>query len=1138
MSQCLHCRKPCAEDAVFCEECQTRSENAFLITPINEPPSENEASPFSTIPLFESENNSTDQAVVRLNAAARQIEEESGGKRMRRSSRLAPLRDISADIQRASTPHLRITRQTTFDTQPDMDQVDRPEKEKELVAQKTDSSRTWQIQESSEDEKESDLWANSTDPLIARSRPTAAEAASIEEADIRRAQFENHTTLPYPSFQARPRRPRRAIWPIVFGVMVVLAVVVLVIDGLLLSFALNHAKHLTSVNGTPPTLTLSDNVANIGQTMSLQIAHFAPQTRVVLTHDIQETLFTTSQTTVLDIDASGEARASFAITTSWEPGSHLIVAEDITTRDTASAILQVGEAWPSRPPHLLLNVSALNLGAGVQGTATIQPLALHNAGSGSITWSVSSNQPWLLLAPQQGTFGSGQTISVAVQRNNMAPGKYQGVITISSSVDDPERLPVTMTVNALPPNAGPMISLSPPLFSFTSEDGLSTPQMQVLTLSNPGQQSLHWSITTGSTTATTIQNAYQQSSGGEVMPETDHKANDSSSWLNVVPASGTLASGQSTQVRIIANAQSVLPGVYMSTVTFNAVQGTQAYDTPQMAAIALTIQPHCGLLTGTGLLGFTAVVGQSNPSPHVLSLATTSSCSGEPINWRALPSANWISITPGNGEVKGTASSFASIAVNTAGLKPGKYNGLITFQVGKDTQTVVVQLTLQPPPAPSAPILGALPLSLNFSAVQGQANPTGQVVTITNNGGSPLKWETGLTMLTNSWITETPTQGTVPPGQTGQMTVQVLTSSLTPGTYTAQITLFGTDSNRHEVSGSPQTITVSATVQPPCSLSQPSTSSLLFSGSAGGANPTSQTVTLTGAGSCAWPLHWNASVASGGGSWLSLSPTTGTMNAASQQGNILVGINTNGLQPGTYTALVKINASDQGSTPAQNSPQSVTVTLTVLQPCTLQQLASSLSFSAPQGQSSALSQTFKLSETGSCAGGVAWTATGDVGSSGWLSFSASSGIDNGSGSNISVSAAPGNLLPGTYTGQITISASNNGMVLQGSPQIIPVTFTISGYTVSGTALACSSSDPGCASASGLGGATISLTNSSGNIIATVTADTSGNFTFTNVPLGSYTLSVSGRVNGSAYNATSSVSVNGNTNNVTVQTFSS
>src|SRR5205807_1748048 len=153
-------------------------------------------------------------------------------------------------------------------------------------------------------------------------------------------------------------------------------------------------------------------------------------------------------------------------------------------------------------------------------------------------------------------------------------------------------------------------------------------------------------------------------------------------------------------------------------------------------------------------------------------------------------------------------------------------------------------------------------------------------------------------------------------------------------------------------------------------------------------------------------------------------------------------------------------------TQANNSPQSFTVTLTVLQPCTLQVMPAQIDLNTSAGQAVPASQTLTLNGIGSCSGGVTWTASGDSDSSSWLNLSSSGGTST-NGSAITVSASASQLTPGIYTGQITVSANNNGMVLQGSPKTIQVAFQVSSYTVSGSVAACGGPPPDCTVSQGL-----------------------------------------------------------------------
>src|SRR5204863_2308660 len=143
MSQCLRCSKSCEATSVFCQACRshlrsqlwqeanTLPEASVTVSPVVAMSSESvEVSadadddlwdritgpqPIVSVPSLPQTppplspslpgNNDlagvVDQAIQRLNEAAQRIAEvEQGSRRMPRASRLSPLRDISADIQR------------------------------------------------------------------------------------------------------------------------------------------------------------------------------------------------------------------------------------------------------------------------------------------------------------------------------------------------------------------------------------------------------------------------------------------------------------------------------------------------------------------------------------------------------------------------------------------------------------------------------------------------------------------------------------------------------------------------------------------------------------------------------------------------------------------------------------------------------------------------------------------------------------------------------------------------------------------------------------------------------------------------------------------------------------------------------
>lgn len=111
---------------------------------------------------------------------------------------------------------------------------------------------------------------------------------------------------------------------------------------------------------------------------------------------------------------------------------------------------------------------------------------------------------------------------------------------------------------------------------------------------------------------------------------------------------------------------------------------------------------------------------------------------------------------------------------------------------------------------------------------------------------------------------------------------------------------------------------------------------MAFAYRSGGPNPLPQTFTLSAIGGVS-----GFTAAASGGSWFSVSPTSGSTPAS-----LSVSVNPTGLNPGTYNGSVTITAPGAG-----NSPQTVAVSLTVTSAPTLSISANSLNYAYQTGSS-------------------------------------------------------------------------------------------------------------------------------------------------------------------------------------------
>ncbi len=154
-------------------------------------------------------------------------------------------------------------------------------------------------------------------------------------------------------------------------------------------------------------------------------------------------------------------------------------------------------------------------------------------------------------------------------------------------------------------------------------------------------------------------------------------------------------------------------------------------------------------------------------------------------------------------------------------------------------------------------------------------------------------------------------------------------SGLTSGPpISASFTISATDSAGTVATGSPQQITATLTVLPPC-LPVVGVSSLRFTATQGQA-PGSQSVQLSESGTCSRPVTWTAMGDANSSAWLLLSTISSDTGSGTSLG---VTANSASLPAGTYTGTITLTAVDNNDV-AVGTHKTVTVTLTVSPPPT------------------------------------------------------------------------------------------------------------------------------------------------------------------------------------------------------------
>jgi uncharacterized protein (TIGR03437 family) len=324
----------------------------------------------------------------------------------------------------------------------------------------------------------------------------------------------------------------------------------------------------------------------------------------------------------------------------------------------------------------------------------------------------------------------------------------------------------------------------------------------------------------------------------------------------------------------------------------------------------------------------------------------------------------------------------------------------------------------------SAVTYQAAPLSLSFSGTSGGSSGGAQTI----NLSSTISGLSFTAATSDPWLSVSPAGGSMP----AVLTVTGNPGNLGVGTFQGTVTITATNAVP-SIAAIAVTLTVLPSAPPALGLDAKSLNLTATQGS----GPVSQPLHIlnTGGGSLGFAA---SAFTTSGGSWLTASPAAGAATA-SQPATVNVTATPGSLTPGTYNGSISVSAAG-GAT-------SVPVTLSV-SPATpiilLSQTA--LSFNAVAHGGLPLPGGFGILNTGQ--GSMNWSATASTLSGGnWLQISPSSGTVRQPYLDVSlvdVSINPSGLEPGTYYGQIVVSA-----VAANSPQVMTVILTVlpAGYNL-------------------------------------------------------------------------------------------
>ncbi len=536
---------------------------------------------------------------------------------------------------------------------------------------------------------------------------------------------------------------------------------------------------------------------------------------------------------------------------------------------------------------------------------------------------------------------------------------------------------ITFPVN-LTVGGTPTLTATPAVVSFAYQTGTNNPTPQTVNITSSGT-AVSYSVFSSTT-------------------------NGGTQWLIVSPQGQGATPGTLT---VTVNPSGLPAGVtYTGNIQISTFGGATNGTLNIPVNLLVTNSPI--LNTSPSSLTFTVPSGGSAP-PQSLQIATSSTMLNYTLSSTVSspPGGTWLQVATQSGVTPGSVS----VSVNPAGLAAGTYTGTINItspNAGNGSLQVPVSLTVN-----AGSVLQLTPAALSFAFEIGQTVPGNQSVNVASPTGTVGYLVTAATNSGQSWLLVSPSSGTAP----GNFVVSVNPTGLGPATYQGTITVTPNGSPAETI---PVTLVVSNTA-----LLVASPGSVSFNSALGATTNSFQNLSITSTDSTV--ISFNVSTTTNANSnWLLVSASTGTTPSV-----LTISANPSGLAPGTYTGTVTLTATNPGN--VANSPQNISVTLVVAPTATLSVSQTNLSFTQSSSGPTPNPQT--VSVTG--VGGTITFATSVTTSAGgnWLTVTPSNATTP---TALTVTANGANLVPGVYSGQVTLTSPGSA-----APQSISVTLTVS-----------------------------------------------------------------------------------------------
>lgn len=245
--------------------------------------------------------------------------------------------------------------------------------------------------------------------------------------------------------------------------------------------------------GPPASQSLALNPAQTNRTRTWTLSTSVPWLWV--TPDSGDILHETDPLTAYVLTTSGLSAGIHTATID-------IVLRDsngnVRTTSTSVTLNLTSSGGGSSSPTMALSPTSLSFSGSAGGSVPpSQTISLTNPGGGTLSTNWASSESWLILsASSRSTTTETDTVNVTANTSGLSAGTYVGAITISGNAsNNPQQIPVTLTVTSGGGGASAGLSVSPTSLTFTAPVGSQDAMTQTINISNSGGGTLSWTAT-------------------------------------------------------------------------------------------------------------------------------------------------------------------------------------------------------------------------------------------------------------------------------------------------------------------------------------------------------------------------------------------------------------------------------------------------------------------------------------------------------------------------------------------------------------------------------------------------------------------------------------------------------------------